>query len=102
MKDSVEARLTKIEARLTRLEQRPPPRKRGRHIDPKFPRILRQSLQEKGLSQSDLAALMWGRRINSAGKNDAIGKDRISVWANGHNYPSDEHMALLAHFVDIV
>lgn len=102
MNDAV---LRDIDARLRRIEERlppPKPKKRWRHVDPQFRHILRQSMQEKGLSASDLAAQMFGRKISSEGKNVAIGKDRISVWLTGKNYPSDAHMALLAQFVDVV
>ena len=97
--------LKNIDARLKRLEERLPPskpKKRLRHIDPKFRHILRQSMQEKDLSASDLAALMFGRKISSEGKNVAKGKDRLSEWLSGKAYPSDAHMALLAQFVDVV
>jgi hypothetical protein len=73
-----------------------------RYNDPKFRHILRQSMREKGLSQSDLATLMFGRLISSEGKNVARGRDRISVWLAGKSYPSDKYLARLAQFVDVV
>lgn len=103
MPHDIEVRLERIEARLRRLEERPLPRlRRPRHVDPKFPQILRRSMREKGLSQSDLARLMFGPTTNSRGNADAKGKDRISVWCAGKNRPSDKHLAKLAQFVDIV
>jgi transcriptional regulator with XRE-family HTH domain len=53
-------------------------------------------MTERGLSQSDLAAKIWGRHINSEGKNVARGRDRISVWATGKNVPSAKNLAKLA------
>jgi hypothetical protein len=102
--DEVLEVLKSIDARLKRIEERLPRdrSKQGRHIDPKFRHILRRSMQEKGYNGSDLAAAMWGRRIDSQGKNQAVGRDRISVWLAGKNYPSNESMALLSQFVDIV
>ena len=61
-----------------------------------FPKRLRARMDKLGLSQSDLAAEMWGRRINAAGKNDAIGKDRISVWIRGLNFPDPKNLKRLA------
>jgi hypothetical protein len=94
--DEIDARLKRIEELL--LQERPKP-KQELHIDPK---AVRASMAEKGWNQSDLAAQLFGRRINSAGKNDAIGKDRISVWLSGKACPSPKHFALLRQFVDIV
>jgi hypothetical protein len=104
MNDAV---LRDIDARFRRIEARlfppPKPKKRWRNIDPKFRHILRQSMQEKGLSQTDLAVLMFGpRKINSEGKNVPKGKDRISEWLSGKAYPSPANMAKLAQFVDVV
>jgi len=97
----LDARLKRVEAMLAALLATKRPKHR-RCIDPKFRDIVRQSMREKGLSQSDLAARIWGRHINRAGKNDAIGKDRISRWLAGKDYPSPKNMALLAQFVDVV
>jgi hypothetical protein len=98
--------LRNIEARLKRLEEQlppPKPKKRWRRKDPKFARIVRRSMEEKGFTQSDLAARMFGGyKISSEGKKVAIGKDRISRWLSGKDYPSDKNMALLAQFVDVV
>lgn len=97
----LDARLKRVEA--THAALLAPKRSKRRHIDPKFRHILRQSMQEKGLSQTDLAILMFGpRRINREGKNVPPGKDRISEWIAGNDYPSNENMARLAQFVDVV
>jgi hypothetical protein len=98
--------LKNIEARLKRLETMfaalLAPKRSKRHRDPKFRHILRRSMEEKGLSASDLAALIWGRYTNTEGKFVARGRDRISRWLAGKDYPSPKNMALLAQFVDVV
>lgn len=93
------------ETRIKRLEEwlpPPKPKKRRRHVDPKFRHILRQSMQEKGLNASRLAGLMFGWTKDKKGKKIPKGKYLLSVWLSGKNYPSDKHMALLAQFVDVV
>jgi hypothetical protein len=98
---SIDARLKRVEATLAALLA-PKRSKSKRHRDPKFPRIASQSMEEKGLSQSDLAALIWGRYTNTEGKFVARGRDRISRWLAGLDYPSAKNMAKLAQFIDVV
>jgi chemotaxis receptor (MCP) glutamine deamidase CheD len=97
------------EERIKRLEElllpkRPKPKRgRRRRGDPKFARNLKKSMEEKGFNQSDLAARVFeGYKTSSEGKKVAKGKDRISRWVNGHEFPSDKYLALLAQFVDVV
>lgn len=100
-----EAILRNHEERIKRLEElhRPKRPKPKRELWPLDPKPVLASMAEKGWSQSDLAALMFGGyKINNQGKRTAIGKDRISVWLSGKNCPSPEHRALLAQFVDLV
>lgn len=99
--ETFDARLTKVEAMLAALLA-PKRSKHWRRRDQKFRHILRQSMEEKGLSQSDLAAKMWGRYTNTEGKFVAKGRDRISRWLAGKDYPTPKNMALLAQFVDVV
>jgi transcriptional regulator with XRE-family HTH domain len=61
-----------------------------------FAKRLDALMAELGLSNSDLAAKIWDRYVNSAGKNDARGKDRISVWRRGLSVPSKGNLAKLA------
>ena len=98
--NDIDARLKRVETTLAALLA--PKRSKRRHIDPKFRNILRRSMDEKELSASDLAAKIWGRHISSEGKDVAKGRDRISVWLAGKEYPSPKNMALLAQFVDVV
>ena len=64
--------------------------------DVKFAQRLRQLMSEQELSQSDLAAKIWGRHISSEGKDVAKGRDRISVWVSGKNFPDRENLQKLA------
>jgi hypothetical protein len=57
---------------------------------------LKQLMEERELSQSALAAKIWGRHINAEGIDVAKGRDRISVWVSGHNFPTDEQLEKLA------
>jgi transcriptional regulator with XRE-family HTH domain len=66
-----------------------------------FGRRLQRLMEDRQLSNSDLAAKMWGRYTNSEGKNVARGRDRISVWVNGHNFPSAENLEKLAKALDV-
>ena len=53
-------------------------------------------MSERELTQSDLAAKIWGRHISSEGKDVAKGRDRISVWVSGKNFPDRENRQKLA------
>ena len=64
--------------------------------DVKFAQRLRQLMSERELTQSALAAKIWDRHISSEGKNVAKGRDRISVWVAGKNFPDHENLQKLA------
>jgi transcriptional regulator with XRE-family HTH domain len=64
--------------------------------DVKFAKRLRKLMSEQELSQSELAASIWGRHKSSEGKNVAKGRDRISVWVAGKNFPDRENLQRLA------
>jgi transcriptional regulator with XRE-family HTH domain len=70
------------------------PDERVRDIE--FAKRLKQLMDERQLTQSDLAAKIWNRYTNSEGKNVARGRDRISVWVNGKNIPDAKNMEKLA------
>jgi hypothetical protein len=53
---------------------------------------LRTFLKRHDMSQSDFAAEIWGRYLNSEGKYVARGRDRISVWTREISQPSKENM----------
>jgi len=64
--------------------------------DTKFAKKLRQLMSEKEMTQSEVAAKIWGRHTSAEGKNVAKGRDRISVWASGRNFPDRENLQKLA------
>ena len=60
--------------------------------DVNFAKRLRRLMSEQELTQSDLAAKIWGRHISSEGKDVAKGRDRISVWLAGRNFPDHDNL----------
>ena len=53
-------------------------------------------MSEREMTQSQLAEKIWGRITSSEGKNVAKGRDRISVWTSGKNFPDRENLQKLA------
>jgi transcriptional regulator with XRE-family HTH domain len=70
------------------------PSERVRDIN--FAKRLSQLMSERELSQSEVAEKIWGRHVSSEGKNVAKGRDRISVWVSGRNFPDRENLQKLA------
>ena len=66
-----------------------------------FAKRLKAIMRERELSASDVAAKMWGRYTNAEGKNVARGRDRLSVWLNGLNFPDAKNLPLLAKVLDV-
>jgi transcriptional regulator with XRE-family HTH domain len=66
-----------------------------------FSRKLKQIMEQRELTQSDLAAKIWGRCVNSEGKDVARGRDRISVWVSGKNFPNSEQLEKLANVLRV-
>ena len=64
--------------------------------DINFAKRLRQLMAERDMTQTDVAAEIWGRHKSSEGKNVAKGRDRISVWVSGKNFPDRENLEKLA------
>lgn len=58
-------------------------------------------MDERELSQSDLAAAIWDRYENTEGKFVARGRDRISVWIRGKSFPDTTNLAKLAKALDV-
>ena len=69
--------------------------------DINFAKRLRQLMSERELTQSDLAAKIWGRHISSEGKDVAKGRDRISVWLAGRNFPDHDNLLKLAKHLKV-
>lgn len=61
-----------------------------------FARRLHELMSAKGLSQSDLAAAIWGRTTDSRGYDVARNRDRISVYLKGLSYPDSKNVKALA------
>ena len=75
------------------------PDERVRDIE--FAKRLKQLMEERNLTQSDLAAKIWNRYTNTEGKNVARGRDRISVWVNGKNIPDAKNLEKLAKVLKV-
>jgi transcriptional regulator with XRE-family HTH domain len=84
-----------------------PPRMSGARLpeervrDIEFAKRLRNLMDDQELSQSDLAAKIWGRYENTEKKWVARGRDRISVWVNGKNFPDAKNLEKLAKVLKI-
>jgi transcriptional regulator with XRE-family HTH domain len=70
------------------------PTERARNLE--FAKRLKQLMAQRDLTQSDLAAKIWKRYVNTEGKHVARGRDRISVWVNGKSVPDTKNLAKLA------
>jgi transcriptional regulator with XRE-family HTH domain len=75
------------------------PEERVRDIE--FAKRLKSLMEDEGLSQSDLAAKIWGRYTNTENKHVARGRDRISVWVNGRNFPDPKNLEKLAKVLKV-
>lgn len=75
------------------------PTERARDIT--FGKRLQQLMDERELTQSDLAAKIWGRYTNTEGKHVARGRDRISVWIRGKSIADSANLAKLAKALDV-
>lgn len=70
------------------------PTERARDLE--FAKRLRALMDQHELTQSDLAAKIWGRYLNTEGKHVARGRDRISVWIRGKSFPDSANLTKLA------
>jgi transcriptional regulator with XRE-family HTH domain len=77
------------------------PASRARARDIEFAKRLKRLMEEQELSQSDLAAEIWGRYTNTEDKFVARGRDRISVWVNGRNFPDKKNLEKLAKVLKV-
>jgi transcriptional regulator with XRE-family HTH domain len=66
-----------------------------------FSRRLHEAMIKKGLSQSDLAAMIWGRTKDQRGYDVAKGRDRISVWLRGKAIPDPQNLKKLADTLEL-
>jgi transcriptional regulator with XRE-family HTH domain len=60
-----------------------------------FARRLHQVMLEKDMTQSALAAAIWGRTTDKRGYDVAKGRDRISVYLQGKSWPDPKNLKLM-------
>jgi transcriptional regulator with XRE-family HTH domain len=66
-----------------------------------FARRLKEIMAERELTQSDVAAKIWERSRNPKGALVANGRDRLSVWVSGKNFPDAENLEKLARALGV-
>ena len=62
----------------------------------RFARKLHEAMIKKGMSQSDLAAAIWGRTTDARGYEVARNRDRISVYLQGRSLPDPQNLQKIA------
>jgi transcriptional regulator with XRE-family HTH domain len=66
-----------------------------------FPARLFRIRSNKGMSQSDLARLIWGEVKNKLGYPEAKNRDRISAWEAGRAIPTSANLSKLAEALEV-
>src|SRR5580692_8188469 len=67
-----------------------------------FAANLKRCMQERNLSQSDLARAIWKEeRTDSRGYPQPLNKDRISAWVNGRVLPTQENLEKAAEALGV-
>ena len=66
-----------------------------------FGRRLRLLLEQKGMSQSDLARLIWGTTTTRQGHTVAKNRDRIAVWIKGTAFPTQGNLKKVAAAIGV-
>jgi transcriptional regulator with XRE-family HTH domain len=67
-----------------------------------FAANLKRCMQERNLSQSDLARAIWKEeRTDSRGYPQPVNKDRISAWVNGRVLPTQENLQKAAEALGV-
>jgi transcriptional regulator with XRE-family HTH domain len=66
-----------------------------------FARRLTDLMARRGMSQSDLAAAIWGRTEDTRGRNSARNRDRISHYVRGSQMPEPKTMVALAKVLGV-
>ena len=67
----------------------------------KFQHNLKQLRTSKGMSQSDLARLIWGVMTDKRGYEVARNRDRISAYERGRASPEEENLAKIAEALGV-
>jgi transcriptional regulator with XRE-family HTH domain len=66
------------------------------HRSVAFAKRLQAIMADREMTQSEVAAAIWGRSRNAKGALVANSRDRLSVWISGKNFPDPENLAALA------
>jgi len=66
-----------------------------------FSERLRQERENKGLSQSELARLVWGETVDKRGYTVAKNRDRVSAYEGNRAKPTDKNLTALANVLGI-
>lgn len=69
-----------------------------------FARRLHKALSARGMTQSELAAEVWGRRKAWVGEKEAMvarNRDRISVYLAGKGVPREAHLVRIAEVLRV-
>lgn len=66
-----------------------------------FARRLRAALDERGMSQSDLARAVWGETEDKRGQKVAKNRDRVSQYLAGASYPEPQNLARIAEALNV-
>ena len=67
----------------------------------KFQHNLKELRTNKGLSQSDLARLIWGTQTDARGYEVARNRDRISAYERGRASPEEVNLAKIAEALGV-
>lgn len=66
-----------------------------------FARRLYELRTDRGLSQSDLARMVWGETTDKRGYTVAKNRARISAYESGEHYPDQENLLALANALNV-
>jgi transcriptional regulator with XRE-family HTH domain len=66
-----------------------------------FGRKIRHYLDERGMSQSDLARAVWGETKDKHGRPAAKNRDRISQYVAGKSWPEPQNLARIAEALGV-
>ena len=67
----------------------------------RFARKLHEAMIKNGMTQSDLAAAVWGRTTDGRGYEVARNRDRISVYLQGRSLPDPQNLAKIAEVLGV-
>jgi transcriptional regulator with XRE-family HTH domain len=83
------------------LAMKKPIKSGGTELTGAFRHRLRQARIDAGLSQSDLARMIWGETVDNKGYTTARNRDRISSYELGRSVPSKDNLELVAKALEV-